>query len=109
MTSDVFIPEDDITQRQPDGTSILLAAKGVPVPMAEARKRGLVKDRQTTGPTETKAETSTPEPLAADLQARLDAAGVTDPSALTDAELLAVEGIGPASLARIRAVYPAQA
>lgn len=51
---DVFRVENDVTEEQPDGRLIQVAAAGTEVPMAEARRLGLVKDTKETGPTETK-------------------------------------------------------
>lgn len=51
-----FVPEEDVTHTLPDGRTIQLAAKGVPVPQAEARRLGLVKDQQRQGPKETKSQ-----------------------------------------------------
>ena len=54
--SDVYIPEADITAVGADGLTRLVAAQGVPIPMAEAKALGLVKDEQTAGPSETKTD-----------------------------------------------------
>ena len=48
-----FIPEEDIFETLPDGRLIQLAAKGVPVAEAEARRQGFIKDN-ITDPSETK-------------------------------------------------------
>ncbi|HEU5013957.1 MAG TPA: hypothetical protein VFT66_15660 [Roseiflexaceae bacterium] len=52
--SDMYIPEQDITEER-GGVTIQIAAKGVPIPMAEAKVRGFVKDPQPQGPQEVKA------------------------------------------------------
>ena len=54
-----FTPEEDIYETLPDGRLIQLAAKGVPIAEAEARRQGFIKDTQV-GPSETK----TPGPSA---------------------------------------------
>lgn len=48
-----FIPEEDIFETLPDGRLIQLAAKGVPVAEADARRQGFIKDSNV-GPSETK-------------------------------------------------------
>ena len=48
-----FIPEEDIFETLPDGRLIQLAAKGVPIAEADARRQGFIKDNQV-GPSETK-------------------------------------------------------
>lgn len=48
------VPEE-VLQTLPDGRTIQLAAAGTEMPLAEARRLGLVKDEQTVGPSETKA------------------------------------------------------
>lgn len=50
-----YIPENDIVQTLADGRQVLLAAKGVPVPEAEARRLGYIKDGEA-GPSEIKAD-----------------------------------------------------
>lgn len=61
--SDVYIPENDITEER-DGVTFQLAAKGVPIPMAEAKARGFVKEPQAQGPQEVK--TAPPAEVKAD-------------------------------------------
>lgn len=51
---DVFRVEEDVIETGPDGRQTQVAAKGTEVPMAEARRLGLVKDTKETGPAETK-------------------------------------------------------
>lgn len=51
---DVYRVEEDVTETQPDGRLIQVAAKGTEIPMAEARRLGLVKDDKESGPKETK-------------------------------------------------------
>lgn len=46
--------EEDVTETLPDGRTIQVAAKGTDLPLTEARRLGLVKDDQETGPSETK-------------------------------------------------------
>lgn len=56
--------EEDVTETLPDGRTIQVATKGTDLPVAEARRLGLVKDDQTSGPSETKT-TDADEPAAA--------------------------------------------
>lgn len=49
---------EDVTETLEDGRTIQVAAKGTEVPIAEARRLGLVKDAQETGPQETKKSKS---------------------------------------------------
>lgn len=72
--SDFYTPENDIVETLPDGRTLLLASAGIPIPMHVARLQGFVKDDQTPGPSETKAET-TPTPTEAE---RIEAARGTD-------------------------------
>ncbi len=54
-TSETFYtPKEDVLETYEDGKVIILAHKNVPIPMADARSLGLVKDSQKVGPTETK-------------------------------------------------------
>lgn len=55
-TNEPYVPENDVTETLPDGRVVQLAAKGVPIPQAEARRLGLLKDRQQSGPQETKSQ-----------------------------------------------------
>jgi hypothetical protein len=55
VSEEVYIPEEDIVQTLPDGRTVLLAPKGVPVPMAVARQRGFIKVAQLAAPAEIKA------------------------------------------------------
>lgn len=55
-----FVPEADITETLLDGRTIQIAARGVPVPYAEAVRLGLVKVEAPTGPTETKPRPARP-------------------------------------------------
>lgn len=59
MPEETYTPEHDVTKELPDGRTIQVAAKGVPVSMARARELGLVKDAQQAGPSETKADAET--------------------------------------------------
>jgi hypothetical protein len=56
MTEETYTPEEDVTEAGPDGIPRLVAAKGVPIPMEEAKRRGLVKEAKQTGPRELKQE-----------------------------------------------------
>jgi len=51
---EMYTPPDDVIETGPDGTAILLAAKGVPIPQVEAERLGLVKPAKKHGPQETK-------------------------------------------------------
>lgn len=51
---EVFRVEADVTETLPDGRTIQVAAAGTEVPIAEARRLGLIKDEKQTGPAETK-------------------------------------------------------
>jgi hypothetical protein len=42
--AEMFVPEKDVTETTDDGRTIQIAVKDVPIPMAEAKKLGLVKD-----------------------------------------------------------------
>jgi len=55
----MYTPEDDVIGTTADGRTYQIAAKGVPVPMAEAQRLGLIKAPQQQGPTEIKAPTTT--------------------------------------------------
>lgn len=55
-TNEFFVPEQDVTEVGADGVERLVAAKGVPVPMADAEARGLTKPQQKAAPAETKAD-----------------------------------------------------
>ena len=55
-----FTPEKDVTETTDDGRTIQVAVKGVPMPIAEAEKLGLVKgasadENKSAAPTENKA------------------------------------------------------
>lgn len=52
---EVYRVTEDVTETLADGRTIQVAAKGTEVPIAEARRLGLVKDAQEAGPSETKA------------------------------------------------------
>ena len=41
--ADAFVPKEDVIKKLDDGREIQVAAKGVPVPRAEALRLGLVK------------------------------------------------------------------
>lgn len=49
-----YIPKEDIHGKTEDGRDFLLAAKGIPISMDQARKLGLVKDQLVAGPSEHK-------------------------------------------------------
>lgn len=51
---EVYRVTEDVTETLADGRTIQVAAKGTEVPVAEARRLGLVKDKQDAGPSETK-------------------------------------------------------
>jgi hypothetical protein len=50
-----YIPENDILETLADGRTILLASKGVPIPLHLAEARGFIKDGEPVGPSEVKA------------------------------------------------------
>lgn len=52
--SEYYTPEEDITQEGPDGVGRLVAAKGVPVPMDEAKAKGFIKEPKKAEPKEVK-------------------------------------------------------
>lgn len=52
---EVYRVTDDVIETLADGRTIQIAAKGTEIPVAEARRLGLVKDAQDAGPSETKA------------------------------------------------------
>lgn len=54
MDQETYTPEEDVTEIGTDGIARLVAAKGIPVPMEEAKARGLIKEPKATGPQETK-------------------------------------------------------
>ena len=63
MSNEPYIPEADIIETLPDGRTVLVARKGVPMPLAEAKRLGFVKDAQPQGPSEIKTDGSpTPDP-----------------------------------------------
>lgn len=49
--------KEDVTEELPDGRVIQVAAGGTELPLGEARRLGLLKDRQAAGPSETKLAT----------------------------------------------------
>lgn len=51
-----YIPEEDVTETQPDGRVIQVAAKGVPISYARAVQLGLVKPTKNAGPSEVKTQ-----------------------------------------------------
>lgn len=53
-----FVPAEDVIQKTADGRDIQIAAKGVPIPMPEAMRLGLVKAPEASGPTELKIAVS---------------------------------------------------
>jgi hypothetical protein len=55
-TQNQYTPKHDVLETLPDGRQIVVAAAGRPVPMAQARELGLVKDGAGAGPAETKDE-----------------------------------------------------
>lgn len=52
----MYTPEEDVTETLPDGRTIQVAVKGVPIPMAVAIKAGLVKPEVKSGPSEKKTK-----------------------------------------------------
>ncbi len=44
FASQVYVPQHDIIDTLPDGRCIIACAAGQPMPIAEARRRGLVTD-----------------------------------------------------------------
>ncbi len=50
-----YTPAMDITKKKDDGSVEVIARKGVPIPLAEAIRLGLIKAPQTQGPSERKA------------------------------------------------------
>ena len=64
-TTSPYVPEADIYEKLADGRVVLVAARGVPIPMVRARQLGLVKDSAPAGPTHVKAaEMPVEEPVA---------------------------------------------
>lgn len=62
VSSSFYTPEEDVTEER-NGVQFLVAAKGVAIPMAEARRLGLLKDQQKqAGPSETKEGTAPAQP-----------------------------------------------
>jgi hypothetical protein len=53
--AEAFVPEKDVTETLEDGRTIQVAAKGVPIPMVEAEKLGLVKGSAKTAESTKKA------------------------------------------------------
>jgi hypothetical protein len=53
-TFETYTPEEDVTETLPDGRTIQVAVKGVPMAMSDAQKWGLVKAPKTQGPSEKK-------------------------------------------------------
>lgn len=51
---EVYRVPEDVTETLADGRTIQVAAKGTEIPVAEARRLGLVKDAQEARPSETK-------------------------------------------------------
>jgi hypothetical protein len=52
---EMYTPKEDVTETDANGSVFLVAAANVPIPLAEARRLGLVKDTQRkAGPQETK-------------------------------------------------------
>lgn len=65
MSEGFYTPEADVTEER-NGVQFLVAPAGIPIPMEEARRLGLVKDqKKPVGPQETKAPEEGPseEPL----------------------------------------------
>lgn len=77
--NDPYIPDEDVTETLADGRVVQIAAKGVPVPYAEAVRRGLIKPAKSTGPSEVKSQADYEQRIAAleaernALRAQLDA------------------------------------
>ena len=55
IRGELYFPENDITETLADGRTILVASKGVGIPLAEATVKGLVKDGAVVAPSEFKA------------------------------------------------------
>lgn len=54
MSEETYLPEQDIVETLPDGRTVLLAPKGIPILMSVARQRGFIKDAQLAAPAEIK-------------------------------------------------------
>lgn len=50
-----YTPTSDVTETLPDGTVKVIARAGVPIPIEQARRLGLLKDRGRAGPAEHKS------------------------------------------------------
>lgn len=87
--ADFFIPEHDITKTQADGVQVLLAPAGIPIPMAEAERRGLVRRAAPVGPQEVKES----EPTA---PVGVPDGEMLDPATPPDGEPLTPDGSPPA-------------
>lgn len=55
MTEGMYIPENDVTEER-NGVQFLVAPKGIPMPMEQAKALGLVKEPKPTKPKETKKD-----------------------------------------------------
>lgn len=51
-----YTPEQDVTEEGADGVARLVAAAGVPVPMEQAKRLGLIKPAKKAEPQEVKAD-----------------------------------------------------
>lgn len=61
MSEGMFIPENDVTERRGE-VDVLVAPKGIPMPMERAKALGLVKEAAPIGPLETKADQDSGQP-----------------------------------------------
>lgn len=84
-----YTPSEDIHGKTEDGRDYLIAAKGVPIEMEQARRLGLIKDHLTPGPSEHKQIVGPGETKDGALAA--PAGGLPTP---TDAETTAIEDEG---------------
>jgi hypothetical protein len=97
-TFETYTPEEDVTETLPDGRTIQVAVKGVPMAMSDAQKWGLVKAPKTQGPSEKKpGESPTEVKSVAEMagSALLESPVVADADAGEDAEADVEEAPAP--------------
>lgn len=85
------VPED-VTEKLADGRVIVVAHKGAQIPMAEARRLGLVKDSAPAGPAEVKSEAAAEPAIAEPVPDATEAAA--DLAAEHGIDLATVRGTG---------------
>jgi hypothetical protein len=55
MTEEMFTPEEDVTERRGE-VDVLVAPKGIPIPLERAKQLGIYKEPKQTKPKETKKD-----------------------------------------------------